>query len=252
MSVTPVIILPTYNERENIIGLIDLIKTHLETDIIIVDDNSPDGTGEVIESLKKENPRLHVIHRAHKMGYASAYKEGMRLALEKGFDPIIQMDCDYSHDPKYLQILTSRASHVDMVIASKYAAGGEVVELSWWRKALSRYGNLYVYALLHLKQARYTIRDSTSGYVIWRKSLLQRMDLSAIRSNGYGFQVEMKWQAVLKGGTYCEEPITFKDRVNGRSKLTVGTFWEVLFLPWILLSWSTDRYLNDPQPVSDA
>jgi dolichol-phosphate mannosyltransferase len=248
--VAPVVIIPTYNERANIVGLTELIKANLETDIIIVDDNSPDGTGEVIESLLKGNPRLHVIHRTQKMGLASAYKEGMQLALDRGFDPIIQMDCDYSHDPRYLQKLTTRASAVEMVIGSKYARGGEVIGLSWWRKTLSRYGNLYVFNLLRLKEASYTIRDSTSGYVIWRRALLQRIDLSVVRSHGYGFLVEMKWQAVLRGGTYCEEPITFKDRVNGRSKLTVGIFWEVLLLPWMLLSWSRERYLKSGHFVS--
>ena len=196
----------------------------------------------MVAALVTEDPRLHVIHRSQKLGLASAYKEGMALALDMGFDPIIQMDCDYSHDPKYLQILIARASAVEMVIGSKYALGGEVVGLSWWRKTLSRFGNLYVFKLLHLKHPHYTIRDSTSGYVAWRKSLLQRLDLSAVQSKGYGFQVEMKWQAILKGGTYCEEPITFKDRVNGRSKLTVGILWEVLFLPWILLFWDNESY----------
>jgi dolichol-phosphate mannosyltransferase len=239
--VAPVVILPTYNEQDNIIGMIELIKAHLETDIIVVDDNSPDGTGEIIASLAREDSRLHVVHRPGKLGYASAYKEGMALALEMGFDPIIQMDSDYSHDPRHLKSLTARASAVEMVIGSKYALGGDVVGLSWWRKMLSRFGNVYVFKLLHLKQPRYTIRDSTSGYVVWSRSLLQRMDLSAVRSKGYGFQVEMKWHAILMGGTYYEEPIAFKDRVNGRSKLTVGIFWEVLFLPWILLSWSGDK-----------
>ena len=233
---SPVIVIPTYCERPNIEHVIRGIRDHVEADIVIVDDSSPDETGVFVEQLKHADPRFHLISRPRKLGFASAYIEGLTWALERGFDPIVQMDSDFSHDPRHLKDLIKQTENYDVVIGSKYVEGGAVTGLSWWRKVLSRCGNIYVHWVFSLKSPAYSLRDSTSGYIAWRQEFLARIPLSLIRCKGYGFLVELKWEAFRMGARFHEEPIVFCDRVNGCSKLTVGILWEVLLLPWRLLT----------------
>jgi dolichol-phosphate mannosyltransferase len=235
-AMNPVIVLPTYCERDNIEHVIRGIREHVVTDILIVDDNSPDGTGVFVEQLKRSDPQLHLISRPRKLGFASAYIDGLNWALERGFNPIVQMDSDFSHDPKHLNDLIRQTEDYDAVIGSKYVEGGAVLGLSWWRRALSRIGNIYVLTVFTMKSPGYSLRDSTSGYIAWRRDFLARLPLSTIRCKGYGFLVELKWEAFRLGARFREEPIVFRDRVNGYSKLTIGILWEVLVLPWRLLA----------------
>jgi len=231
-----VIIIPTYNESENIAPLIYAISERVDAHIIVVDDNSPDGTGDVVRELTRSNQKIHLVARPQKLGFASAYLEGFAKALTLSGDVIIQMDSDYSHDPRHLADLIRMCERYDVVIGSKYTRGGAVEGLSWWRAALSRYGNRYIRFVLSLKRRDFNLRDSTSGYIAWRGDALRNLLSERLSSQGYGFLVELKWKAFLRGARIWEEPIIFRDRVNGKSKLTSSIALEVLLLPLKLLA----------------
>lgn len=242
-----VIIIPTYNERENIVPLIYAISERVDAHIIVVDDNSPDGTGDVVRELTRSNQKIHLVARPQKLGFASAYLEGFTKALTLSGDVIIQMDSDYSHDPRHLVDLVRMCERYDVVIGSKYTRGGAVEGLSWWRAALSRYGNRYIRFVLSRKRPEYNLRDSTSGYIAWRAEVLQKLLSKTVSSRGYGFQVELKWRAFLQGARIWEEPIVFRDRVRGRSKLTSSIALEVLILPLRLLAFTGVRRNASPE-----
>jgi len=231
-----VIIIPTYNESENIAPLIYAISERVDAHIIVVDDNSPDGTGDVVRELTRSNQKIHLVARPQKLGFASAYLEGFAKALTLSGDVIIQMDSDYSHDPRHLADLIRMCERYDVVIGSKYTRGGAVEGLSWWRAALSRYGNRYIRFVLSLKRRDFNLRDSTSGYIAWRGDALRNLLSERLSSQGYGFLVELEWKAFLQGARIWEEPIIFRDRVNGKSKLTSSIALEVLLLPLKLLA----------------
>ena len=236
----PVVVIPTYNEIENIEALIDSIKKTIECRFIIIDDNSPDGTGQLLRSLCVKDSSIYVIHRTQKLGLASAYQEGFRFALQNEFDPIIQMDCDFSHDPKYLKVLVESIGQHDLVIGSKYVKNGQVIGLDWWRGALSRYGNLYLSWGLRTSNHK-VIKDFTSGYMCWRRSLLSNIDLSKMGSRGYAFLIELKWHALELSADIEEIPIIFKDRVNGRSKMSPHIIQEALTLPFRIRTMQTRK-----------
>jgi len=226
-----VIVIPTYNEVENIGRLVASIRSLVTANIIVVDDNSPDGTGALLDNLAQKDPALHVIHRAKKLGLAAAYIAGLNVALLSECDPIIQMDCDFSHNPKHLLEMITVSETSDLVIGSKYTAGGAVVGLNWWRAALSRYGNNYLSWTLSYRR-HVKIHDFTSGYLCWRRSLLSKIDFTTITSDGYAFLIELKWQALQRTKLVTEIPIVFHDRVAGKSKLTPHIIREALRLPF--------------------
>lgn len=213
-----VIVMPTYNEIENIQAMLDAIHAlHPTFDVLVVDDNSPDGTGPVVQARADDDPRVFVLHRAGKAGLGTAYLAGFAWALERGYAHVIEMDADFSHDPKYLAPMIAAAHTADVVIGSRAVAGGGTVGWPWYRTALSRGGSLYARTVLQLP-----VRDVTAGFVCWRREALLALDLASVRSNGYVFQVELKTRAHYAGLTLAEVPIQFPDRRAGVSKMHAG------------------------------
>jgi dolichol-phosphate mannosyltransferase len=225
-----VIVLPTYNEAENLPRIISaLFMQPLEISLLVVDDNSPDGTGSLADSLAKEyDGRMFVLHRPGRQGLGSAYIEGFRKARELSPHAIIQMDADFSHDPEVLPIMAGKLDSCSVVMGSRYIEGGSLDE-RWplWRKWLSAFGNFYARGIL-----RFPVRDATGGYRMWKCATLMGMPLSRIRSNGYAFQVEMAYVAHLMRFDITETPIHFADRRWGKSKMTLRIQLEAAFRVW--------------------
>jgi dolichol-phosphate mannosyltransferase len=224
------VILPTYNEAENLQKLVSvLFSLPLDLGVLVVDDNSPDGTGRIADELAIQHPgNVSVLHRAGKMGLRSAYMEGFRKAFELGSNVVVQMDSDFSHDPAVLPEMARRLAGCDLVIGSRYVEGGSL-DRHWpvWRKALSGFGNFYARTILGSP-----IRDMTTGYRMWRRETLQGMPLDRIRSNGYIFLVEMGYVAYLMGYRIEETPIYFADRRWGKSKMSLKIQLEAAMRIW--------------------
>ncbi len=218
-----VIVLPTYNERANLEKLVTAIGQYLVTDVLIVDDNSPDGTGELADQLCVRHAHVRVLHRSKKEGLGPAYLAGFELALQRNYDLIIEMDCDFSHAPWDLPRLVHRSLKADLVIGSRYVPGGGTENWNPSRRFVSRCGNSYV--SLFLGSA---IHDWTGGFRCYRRELLTRMNLASVRAKGYIFQVELAWRAVQLGADISELPIRFSDRVQGQSKLGWRSIAEAL------------------------
>ncbi len=228
-----IIVIPTYNERENLPTLVEKIRALPLSDVelLIVDDNSPDGTGTLAdEYAAKKNGRVHVLHRSGKLGLGTAYVAGFSKALELGAERVVQMDADLSHPPEKLVELIETGSDYDLVIGSRYVLGGSL-DRDWpaWRKALSGFGNFYARTLLGLK-----VRDVTAGFRLWRREALQRIPLQRIRSNGYMFQVEMTYLANKLGFSFKEIPIYFAERRFGESKIDLSIQIEAAVSVWKL------------------
>jgi dolichol-phosphate mannosyltransferase len=219
------VILPTYNEIESLASVIGRIRQSVPlADVLVVDDSSPDGTGELAETLAAEDPGLSVLHRAAKDGLGRAYLAGFRLALERDYLYVVEIDADGSHDPAELPAMLDLARHgADLVIGSRWVAGGSVRNWPWLRQAISRLGNAYARAVL-----RSDIRDITAGFRVFRADALRSLDLSAVSSQGYCFQVELAWRLKRAGGAVVEHPITFVERAAGRSKMHLGIVVEAL------------------------
>jgi len=226
------VVIPTYNEAENIPKLIgELFALDIPNlSIIIVDDNSPDGTGEVAEDLAQRYPGyIYVIHRPGKMGLGTAYVAGFRYALKRGARYIVQMDADFSHSPSYIPTMLEKIKDYDVVVGSRYVPGGKLDERwGWGRYLLSWWANsVYVRFILNLK-----VRDATSGFKCFRRKVLETIDLSRIRSNGYVFQVEMAYLCEKLGFRVLEIPIYFEDRRIGRSKMNLPVKLEAALRVW--------------------
>ena len=223
------IIVPTYNEAENLPKLVSaLFSLPLDLSIWVVDDNSPDGTGPLADDLAGKDPRVHVIHRAGKLGLRSAYVDGIHAALPDGAEAIVQMDADFSHDPARLPDMARKIESCDLVLGSRYVPGG-AVDREWprWRRALSAFANFYARSILSMPQ-----RDITTGFRMWRRATLQGMPLDRIRSNGYVFLVEMVYLAYCLGYQIGEVPIYFADRKFGASKMSIKIQVEAAFRVW--------------------
>lgn len=225
------IVIPTYNERENVRGIAAQFLAALPgVELLFVDDNSPDGTGAVLDELTAGEPRIHVMHRAGKLGLGTAYVEGFGWGLARGYDYLFEMDADGSHDPKYLpQMLALLEDGADVVVGSRYVPGGGTENWGFGRKLISRGGGLYARTILGVD-----VRDVTAGFVAWRRSALEAIDLATITSNGYSFQIEMKYRAITKGLRVVETPIVFVDRRVGQSKMSRAIFAEALLKVWVL------------------
>jgi dolichol-phosphate mannosyltransferase len=225
------VVIPTYNECDNIPKLIaeifDLGMDDLH--IVVVDDNSPDGTGKIVEEIKKDRGNLHVIHRKNKMGLGTAYLAGFRHALDQGAQFVFEMDADFSHDPKMIPIFLEEIRENDLVIGSRYVKGGSIEKWNYARKIISHMGNLYARAVLNLK-----IKDLTTGYKCYRKIVLEKIIHKDVNSVGYVFQVETKYRTYQGGFRIKEIPITFTERKKGKSKFDLkiirDAFWKVLKL----------------------
>jgi len=217
------IVLPTYNERGNLEALVRAISQYLVADIVVVDDNSPDGTGELADQLSGRYGHVHVLHRPHKEGLGPAYLAGFTWALQRNYSLIIEMDCDFSHAPWDLPRLVHRSHTADLVIGSRYVPGGGTENWNARRRFVSRCGNTYVSLFLGS-----TIHDWTGGFRCYRRELLARMNLPTVRAKGYIFQVELAWRAVQLGADVDELPIRFCDRIEGQSKLGWQSIAEAL------------------------
>ncbi|TAK33020.1 MAG: polyprenol monophosphomannose synthase [Chloroflexota bacterium] len=221
-----IVVIPTYNEAGNVSTLISAILDLGQFDVLIVDDNSPDGTGELADALAGEHPgRVHVLHRQTKTGLGRAYVDGFARALKGPYQYVLQMDADLSHDPGYLPTLleTLRSGEVDVVIGSRYASGGGTVGWPFKRRMLSWGGSLYARLVLGLK-----VRDVTGGFKGFRRVVLESLNLDRIRSNGYAFQIEVNFLCNRQGFRLAEVPIVFRERQIGASKLSKAIFWEAL------------------------
>jgi dolichol-phosphate mannosyltransferase len=227
----PLIVVPTYNERDNVRDIADRLLAALpETDLLFVDDNSPDGTGQIQDELAAENPRVHVMHRAGKLGLGTAYVQGFRWGMDRGYDYLFEMDADGSHDPHYLpQMLALAEDGADAVIGSRYVPGGGTVNWGLGRKFISRGGSIYARIVLGID-----VRDVTAGFLCWRRSALEAIHIETITSNGYSFQIEMKYRALKKGLRLVETPIVFVDRQVGQSKMSRAIVVEALWKVWAL------------------
>lgn len=217
----PIIIIPTYNEIGNIKNIIEAIFETVNVSILVVDDNSVDGTKEEIEKLKSD--KVFVLNRPSKLGLASAYIDGFKYAIEHNFDIFIQMDADFSHDPKYLSEMLELLKDYDVVIGSRNIKDGRVEGWGIIRNLISKGGSLYSRLILNCK-----IRDLTGGFNGWTKSALDKIDINSIISKGYSFQIEMKYKAYKSGLKIKEFPIIFKDRTKGKSKMNKAIFFEAL------------------------
>ncbi len=225
-----IIILPTYNEAENLPKMVSaLLSLPLDLSILVVDDHSPDGTGQLADELSNRHVgKVSVLHRAGKLGLRSAYIEGFRKAFDLGADVIVQMDADFSHAPSVLTEMAQQIASCDEVVGSRYTKGGSVDE-RWplWRKFLSSFGNFYARTIL-----AFPLHDVTTGYRMWRREALQNMPLDRIRSNGYIFLVEMAYVAYLMGYKITEIPIYFADRRWGKSKMSLKIQLEAAVRIW--------------------
>ena len=221
-----VIIIPTYNERENIVAMIKRVMSlELHFDLLIVDDSSPDGTAELVRQEQQNySERLHLIERSGKLGLGTAYIAGFKYALAHGYDRIFEMDCDFSHNPDDLMRLDSSLNENDMVIGSRYCKGVNVVNWPMGRLLMSYFASKYVRIVTQMPVA-----DATAGFVGYSRKVLETIDLDAVKMNGYGFQIEMKYSAWKLGFKLGEVSIIFIDREAGTSKMSSGIFGEAFF-----------------------
>lgn len=220
------VLIPTYNERDTLPVVVERVRREVpEVDVVVLDDNSPDGTGAVADALAADDPQVHVLHRAGKEGLGAAYLAGFRWALDAGYDAVVEMDADGSHRPEHLPSLLAAAEHADAVIGSRWVKGGSVVNWPLHRKALSVGGNLYVRVLLGMP-----VHDATAGYRVYRADALRQMGLEDVASQGYCFQTDLTWRAVKEGLTVVEVPITFVEREVGQSKMSRDIMTESLRL----------------------
>jgi dolichol-phosphate mannosyltransferase len=229
------VVVPTYNERQNLPTLVELLAELRVPDlhVLVVDDNSPDGTGEIADKLAAEAPvPVGVLHRTVKDGLGRAYVAGMSRALAEGADIVVQMDADLSHPCEAIPVMVRQLTTTDaaVVLGSRYVAGGAVAsEWPWHRKALSAWANFYVNTILRLR-----VKDATAGFKAWRADTLRAIDVGSVRSNGYAFQVEMNYRTVRRGMRIAEVPIRFEERSGGVSKMSLGVQLESALVPWKL------------------
>jgi dolichol-phosphate mannosyltransferase len=224
------VLLPTYNEIENIEEVLRRTRAALpDAGVLVIDDGSPDGTADRAEKLDVEIGGVDVLRRASKSGLGSAYRAGFRIGIARGYDVMIEMDADLSHDPAVLpDLVTAIASGNDLVIGSRYVPGGSIPDWKWGRRAISRGGCLYARSILGL-----SVHDATAGFRAYRRSILQRIPLDTVRADGYGFQIEMTYLTERVGGRVIEIPITFRDRTLGRSKMSMRIVVEA----FVLVAW---------------
>jgi dolichol-phosphate mannosyltransferase len=228
--VKSLIVIPTYNEAENIPQIVpEILKQDPSFHVLVVDDNSPDGTARLVKEMQATNDRVHLLERPGKMGLGTAYVAGFKYALSHGFDFIFEMDADFSHDPAALQSLYAKAQEYDLVIGSRYISGVNVVNWPMRRLLLSYFANMYTRIVTGMP-----IMDATAGFKCYRRVVLQNIDLDAIHSNGYSFQIETNFKAWRLGYRLHEVPIVFVDRRVGVSKMSKQIVHEAAFMVWKL------------------
>jgi len=224
------VVTPTYNEAENIESFIGQVLSQVPNlEILIVDDNSPDHTGDIVEKLMAGNPRIHLIRRPGKMGLGTAYVEGFRFAIARQFDYVFEMDADFSHNPEEIPRFLERMRDCDLVIGSRYSNGVRVVNWPIRRLLLSYAANVYTRVITGMP-----VKDATGGFKCFRRSVLEAINLDKVRSNGYAFQIEMNFKTWCKGFRVCEHPIIFADRLSGTSKMSKQIVHEAVYMVWKL------------------
>lgn len=224
------VVIPTYNEKENIQAIIPAIfAQNLGVEILVVDDNSPDGTGAIVREMQKNLPLLHLLSRPGKQGLGKAYIAGFRWGMDHGFDIITEMDADFSHRPEDLGPLLKKLQSNDFAVGSRYISGGRTVNWGLLRKIISRGGGIYARLILG-----FPLNDWTGGFNAWKKEVLQGIDLSSVESNGYSFQIELKYKAMKKGFQGAESPIVFEDRRVGQSKMSLKIVIEAFYRVWLM------------------
>ncbi len=221
--------IPTYNERDNLRPIVEaVLAADPRVDILVVDDNSPDGTGALADELAAQQKRVKVLHREKKEGLGRAYLAAFRWALDAGYSYVLEMDADFSHDPRYLpRLLDEAQAGADLIIGSRYVEGGGTVNWGVGRQLVSRGGSLYARSILGVK-----VRDLTAGFKCFNRRVLESIPLAEIRSSGYGFQIELTYRTLQKGFTVREIPIVFEDRRVGQSKMSRKIFFEALTMVW--------------------
>lgn len=221
------VILPTFNEAANIVEVLERLRAAVPSaHVLVVDDASPDGTADLVEKIASDVGPVEVLRRPAKSGLGSAYRDGFRHGLDRGFDVLVEMDSDLSHDPAALSVLLGVIDDgASLALGSRYVPGGSIPAWSWHRRALSRWGNRYAAAVLGVD-----IADATSGFRAYRAEILQAIDFGSVRADGYGFQIEMAYRVVRAGGTVTEVPISFTDRIRGESKMSARIIVEALIL----------------------
>jgi dolichol-phosphate mannosyltransferase len=223
------VVLPTYDERDNLPSIVPQILRAAPVDVLVVDDASPDGTGEIADELARSDRRVHVLHRARKEGLGRAYLAGFDVALRDGYSLVLEMDADFSHDPAALPALLAAARDADLVLGSRYVPGGGTVNWGAGRRLLSRAGSFYARTILGVR-----VRDLTGGFKCFRREVLEALDLPTVTTTGYAFQIELTWRAIRRGFRVVEVPITFVDRRVGKSKMTRGIVAEALWKVWAM------------------
>ena len=224
------IIIPTYNEINNLQKLLPyILNTYPELHVLIVDDNSPDGTAKFVEDLGSSDQRVRILKRERKMGLGTAYVAGFKYMLSNGYDAVIQMDADYSHDPIEIKNFLEKIKTHDLVIGSRYINGVRVINWPMGRLLLSYFANLYTGVVTGMP-----VKDATGGFKCFKREVLESINLDKIKSNGYSFQIEMNYKAWKNKFKLCEIPITFMDRVHGTSKMSKKIVYEAVFMVWKL------------------
>jgi dolichol-phosphate mannosyltransferase len=224
------VVIPTYNERENLPQIVPAVLAQdPRLEVLVVDDSSPDGTGDLADQLAAKEARVHVLHRTVKEGLGKAYIAGFRWALERGYDRVLEMDADFSHDPKYLPALLAAGDGSDLALGSRYKSGVNVINWPISRLLLSLGANQYARIITGLP-----LSDSTGGFKCFRREVLEAIDLDDVRSNGYAFQIEMSYRAWRLGFRLAEIPIVFTDRVEGQSKMSKRIVREAIWMVWWL------------------
>lgn len=230
MDERALVIIPTYNEKDNIRSIVEMVLTQaLNVEVLVVDDNSPDGTAAIVEEMTKTNPRVHLMKRAGKMGLGTAYIAGFQWGLPRGYAYLIEMDADFSHDPREIPNMLKAIQEADLVLGSRYKDGVRVVNWPLSRLILSKGASYYVRVITGLPVA-----DPTGGFKCFRRAVLEAIQLDSIQSNGYAFQIEMTYNAWMKKFRIREIPITFSDRYAGQSKMHGGIIREALWVVWAL------------------
>jgi dolichol-phosphate mannosyltransferase len=240
------IIVPTYNERENFPRMAEaLLSLPVAVDVLVVDDNSPDGTGKLADEMAAKHPQIKVLHRTEKNGLGRAYIAGFKWALAQGYEFIFEMDCDFSHDPREIPAFLKAAETADLVLGSRYRGGIRVINWPLGRLILSRFAGIYVNKVTGMP-----ITDPTGGYKCFRRAALASLNLDEVRSNGYSFQIEMTHRLWREGYTVAEVPIIFTDRTEGQSKMAGGIINEAFWMVWWL--WLQNGLRRSPRARKPA
>ncbi len=245
MSERALVIVPTYNERANIAKLVEsVLAQDRRLDVLVVDDGSPDGTGEIVDEIHASEPRVNVIHRPSKLGLGTAYIAGFQWAIEAGYAYVLEMDADFSHDPGHIPAFLGAIEGADVVLGSRYR-NGKVTVVNWpmTRLMLSYSANLYARAVTGLP-----LFDATGGFKCFRREVLEAIDLTAVKSNGYAFQIEMSFRAWKRGFRIVEIPIVFTDRSEGESKMSRRIIREAVWMVWRLRWWSITGRIQAVKP----